>query len=384
MDFNESVKINRIESVDSLRGFALLGIILANIPYQFNLSNDSATDSLIDFLFYFLIDKKFITIFSILFGFGFYQQLIKANETNIHFPKYFLVRMILLFFIGSVHALVWNGDILRAYALGGILLLIIRNWPIKRILVLSGLLIIILTGIFYIILTVFGWATHNYDAVAAGILPFTTSFPEYLKLNVMFDPWMNFFRDMPLTLFFTFGNMLIGFILAKINFFQLPGIYTNLRIWLLTLGVTFGFASSFIYYNINTGIIKLDISMFWVPFVLIVGLVLQSFSYIISFLELYNRKGMKKFLRVFNPVGRTALSSYVAQSLFYVIVFYHFIPLFQLLGKLNHLESWLNALAFFFLQAIFSHLWLKKFRQGPIELIWKRISYSYAYSVKQF
>lgn len=76
--------------MDALRGLALLGILLANIPYA---DNKTAVfpqiESILSFLFHLLIEKKFITIFSILFGFGFYIQMKKLDEAGINFKPYF-------------------------------------------------------------------------------------------------------------------------------------------------------------------------------------------------------------------------------------------------------------------------------------------------------
>ncbi len=83
----------RIEVVDALRGFALLGVLLANVPYgsdQLILSNYDLPQTALNFLLDLLISKKFITIFSILFGFGFYIQMTRAKKKEVNFKKYFL------------------------------------------------------------------------------------------------------------------------------------------------------------------------------------------------------------------------------------------------------------------------------------------------------
>ena len=375
----QTTKKNRIDSVDALRGFALLGIIIANIPYQFNSPVTGELDSVMTFLFHFLVDKKFITIFSILFGFGFYIQMQRAAEKNVEFKKYFVVRMLLLFGVGYLHGLLlWNGDIIRAYALGGLLLLLLRKVPVKRLIVLAVLFNVIFTGAIYIGLTAFGWAYRNFDYELAPELPVATSFLRYLKLNFIFDPWTNFIRDMPLTIVFAFGNMLIGFILAKIDFFRHPEKHNKLTTWFITLGLTFGLAASFIFYKISVGDLELDYSLIWLPFVLVAGMILQSLFYISAFLRLFQIKAFRKVLQFFNPVGRTALSNYILQSFLYVFAFYHCFNLFNLFGKLTNFQSWMVAIGFYVFQTIITHFYLKRFNQGPIEYIWKKYSYRMA------
>ena len=69
---NPTLSTKRIEAVDALRGFALLGVLFANIPFGGNPPIETPFDETIHFLYNFLISKKFITIFSMLFGFGFF------------------------------------------------------------------------------------------------------------------------------------------------------------------------------------------------------------------------------------------------------------------------------------------------------------------------
>ncbi|MGB5270208.1 MAG: heparan-alpha-glucosaminide N-acetyltransferase domain-containing protein, partial [Eudoraea sp.] len=119
-------KQSRIEVVDALRGFALLGVLFANIPYGGEQPITGIFDESLTFLMDLLISKKFITIFSILFGFGFYIQMSRAEKSGVNFKSYFLKRMVLLFLIGTIHCfLIWDGDIIMSYAFGGVFLLLI-------------------------------------------------------------------------------------------------------------------------------------------------------------------------------------------------------------------------------------------------------------------
>src|SRR6056297_169264 len=142
---------SRIEVVDVLRGFALFGVLIANVPFSGESFLAGSFDVEIAFLYDFLISKKFITIFSILFGFGFYIQMSRAEKKGINFQSYFLKRMALLFLIGAVHCfLLWNGDIIMSYAFGGVFLLFLRKWSVKKLLVLAIVFTVFFTGIFYI------------------------------------------------------------------------------------------------------------------------------------------------------------------------------------------------------------------------------------------
>lgn len=119
--------------LDALRGFALLGIAMANFPefslYTFMSAEDTAAlplsgaDRLLRYLLYFFVDGKFYTIFSLLFGIGF--SIIVENITRKGGNALFVFyrRMIVLALIGIVHLMfIWSGDILLLYALLGMLL----------------------------------------------------------------------------------------------------------------------------------------------------------------------------------------------------------------------------------------------------------------------
>ena len=375
--FKPTTKLNRIEAVDALRGFALLGVLLANIPVGGNPPVVSNYDETIHFLYNFLISKKFITIFSILFGFGFYIQLTRAKEKSINFRNYFLKRMFFLFIIGVIHCFgLWNGDIIMSYAFGGIFLLFLRNWSVKKLILLAIVFNVLLTGITFIGNSALGWAVYDYDFALANVLPVTNSFFEYLKLNWLMAPWVNFLNDMPLTLFFTFGNMLIGLILGKIDFFKNLSRWKKLQKQFVILGVVLGIPASYYFHLVMTGNLELDLPLLWVPFAIIIGMLFQSLAYITLFVRLYETSLFKPVLLWFKYVGKTALTNYLGQSVFYLIVIYHCTNLFQLYGKLSEPQTYLLAFIFFIIQTIVSYVWLKTRNQGPVESMWKKLSYS--------
>ncbi len=286
--------------------------------------------------------------------------------------------MILLFIIGSIHSFVlWNGDIIMAYAFGGIFLLLVRNWSTRKLIILAVMFNVLLTGIIYIGNSAFGWQIYDYDYGLNKIYPITDSFLEYIRINFIMAPWVNFFKDMPITLVYTFGNMLIGLILGKIDFFHLPDRLKKISNWLIVLGITVGLTASYFFHQLMIGEIELDIPLLWVPFALIAGMLLQSLCYIVIFLKLYRLRIFKTALRGFKFVGKTALSNYIFQSVFYLIVFFHCTHVFQLFGKLSQKETYAVALFFFVLQSFLSYKWLKRKNQGPLEYIWKKMSYGF-------
>ena len=123
---------NRIQVMDLLRGFALIGILFMNIEWFNRPINDllafdlqlTGLDWAASWLVKIFIEGKFYRIFSLLFGMGFAIMLLKAQTANKPFVAWFSRRMLVLFSFGMLHLIfLWNGDILHDYAIGGLLLL---------------------------------------------------------------------------------------------------------------------------------------------------------------------------------------------------------------------------------------------------------------------
>jgi uncharacterized protein len=366
----------RIHVIDALRGLALLAILLANLPFKYEVLPPGSLDYYLDALFIILIDKKFLTLFSILFGFGFYMQMEKAETSSVDFRKYFLIRMFILFVIGAVHGYVlWFGDILKAYAIGGMLLLLLYKLPTRKLFYLAVVFNVLLTGVFFIGNDALGWQQYRYDYSLPEKMPLVDTYGEYFRINFIINPWTNFFQDLPITIFFSFGNMIIGFLLARAGFFSHPD-KKRLHAFMV-LGMILGLSASFFYYLISKGTLELAASMLWLPFLLITGMVLQSLGYISMFVKFFGTKVGKALLSPFIPVGQMALTNYVLQSAWYILLFYHFSGGLRLFGKISLAGTYLTGIILFLVQVLLSLLWLRFFKQGPVEYAWKYVAYKF-------
>ena len=138
--------------LDALRGLALMGIALANFPefglWTFLRSEEqmamptACVDEIVRFLQYLLVDGKFYTNFSLLFGIGFSLILVR------HGRRLFVRRMLILVCIGSLHLMfIWSGDILLLYAIGGLLLTLFVGLNDRALLVIALSLILIPIGL---------------------------------------------------------------------------------------------------------------------------------------------------------------------------------------------------------------------------------------------
>jgi uncharacterized protein len=376
--------------IDALRGLALFAILIANVPFAENAATNyesrdfiigsAGLDNFLNAIFHLFIDKKFVSIFSMLFGFGFFIQMKRAEEKGIDFRRYFLFRMLLLFIIGSLHAyLLWFGDIIRDYAVCGIALLLVYKWPLKRIFYTGIVFAVLLTGTIFILNGALGLQEYNYDPAIIREHPLTESYFRYLQINARIDPFRNFIQDSPLTLVFAFGCMLLGFWMAKSGFFQPTEKFNNTTTRLIFLGVFIGLPCSYLFWKVSKGEIEITSALIWLPILIVAGLLLQSFCYISLFVKLFQYSWFRNMAAFFEPVGRTALSNYILQSFFYLFLFFYCTSGPELFGKLNLTETYLLCILLFCLQVVISRIWLKRFKQGPIEFIWKKISYLFIY-----
>lgn len=369
---------NRIQLLDALRGLALFGILLANIPMHFgdaHAAQHIGTDRLLAVM-HILINTKFITLFSLLFGLGFYLQWIKAAEGGVAFRRYFFWRMLLLFGIGCVHAYgLWWGDILRYYALCGLALLLVYRLPQKALLWLAILFNVVLTALVFILNSALGLAEYDYDRSLLQQLFQTPSYRQYIQGNFTVDPMVNFVQDSPLTLVSCFGKMLLGVWLGKVGFLKQAQLFAaRAQRWMPAVAAA-GLAASVGYWAVTTGRLQLTPGLLWLVFLIAGGLVLHSLFYLWCFVKAFQHSRFQKFLFLFVPVGRMALTNYMLQTVFYLLLFYNWTGGFKLMGKLSAAETYGLALLLFAVQTVCSHAWMQRFRQGPVEWVWKRLAY---------
>lgn len=374
---------NRINSVDVIRGIALFGILFANIPFANDAQNlcqrgsvilgTPQSDSILHFIYQMLIERKFVTIFSILFGFGFYVQMQSSEMDSKSFRSYFIRRMLLLLLIGTVHAyLIWNGDIIRNYAICGLFLLLVYRLTTKQIIRMALFFSIIATTITFILYKAFDLERYQFDTTLFGKEFTVNSYLRYLYINWRTDTFTNFIQATPLTMLFCFGNMLMGFYLGKIGFFKNPQQFRKSRKLLMLSGFSVGLICSYLFSQMMNGNIEITPGLLWLPFVIVSGLLVQSLAYISLIIHFQQTRIWNQLKNLFEPVGRMALSNYILQSVFYVVLFAHWPRTLQLIGKLSLTETYFICLLLFTIQIFVSKWWLRRFKQGPVEMVWKK------------
>jgi uncharacterized protein len=156
--------LERVELIDAIRGFALFGVLLANMvwltqevpmtPERLAALPTASIDHVVKHAVTFFIDWKFITLFSFLFGLGFAVQLIRAEERGQQIIGTYARRLAVLFVCGIVHAsLLWYGDILTFYAMLGFVLILFRKASDRTLLITAGVFAVVVPAMAHWIIT---------------------------------------------------------------------------------------------------------------------------------------------------------------------------------------------------------------------------------------
>lgn len=352
----------RIVVLDVLRGFALFGMLLVNM-LDFSSSalrtdtlgiRGSELDQLVDVAIAFFAITKFYLLFSFLFGVGFAVQMRRMQTTNRPFVGFYLRRLLFLFLIGLIHAvLIWDGDILRLYAAASVLLLLVRNWSDAALLRLAGG--IALLGLVVFSLIPYEAATTMTDPEQVRLFSEGT-YSELVAYRLGQQVVLDIQIPMVLVMF------LVGLVVGRAGLLDQPERYQPFlrRSWKWALPLALAGNTLFL--------IGFEAQSMWMISAGIhIGAPLLSFVYA-AWVLLYADK-----LRFFAPVGQMALTNYLLQSLIATTLFYGYG--FGLYDRVLPVAMLLPVVAIFAAQTMFSRYWLAHYRFGPMEWLWRSLTY---------
>ena len=382
----------RIVFLDILRGFALFGILFANlltwsglkyVPIGdiIGLGNIETDRNIYNYLKFF-VDTKFYTLFSILFGVGFFLQISK-NRDNREFVRLYLWRMILLLTLGIIHSIIWSGDILSLYALMGMMLLALRHIPVQKTLHVG--LVLFFLPILLTIIYMYGFAREMPELPKTALLVYPDMTPEEVKAGFQStDPWvvlqtnlhslkyrwLSFIPDgRP---FKVLGLFFIGGYLYSIQFFTVHAKKWKLLVLFFSIGAVFSFASLKIEGNVAS------YSRNWTDVLdkLLheIGQISLTLSYICMLAKLVDAFPKFIFFTWLKNYGRMSLSSYLGQTALSILIFYPVVGL-GYFGNLTLENTYYVAILILIVQLLFSNTWFMFFSFGPIEWLWRCATY---------
>ncbi|MBN1340636.1 MAG: DUF418 domain-containing protein [Bacteroidales bacterium] len=378
----------RITSVDILRGFALFGIALVNV-FGFNASFfdfggfysrlPDPEESKFYRLMISLCADKFIFLYSFLFGYGFFLQFEKFRAEKTWFSDFYKRRLLFLALFGLMHIVfLWAGDILLLYALAGTLLFLIRNLK-------SGPLLGL--GIFFYFFIGFWLMAASRlplpDALSSTCTDCLSDAQEIYPAGGFFDCLLlrlkeylafrniNLFYYLPKIM----GVFIFGFMAGRLKIHQ--KVKKNPVKSLIVTSLT-GIAAALLYFYYETLIFLLIpegnplLNAMYMTAYEFTNLFMAGF-YILLVLWMASVPFTGRLLIVFAWPGRLSLTNYIVQSVAFSVIMYGWG-----FGKFGMQTPtvfiWYPVIIFGF-QALFSYLWLKRFSQGPLEMLWRWLSY---------
>lgn len=357
---------NRIIVLDVLRGFALFGVLLVNMLDFSGSALRAGTlgerggeiDQLLDLAITFFAVTKFYLLFSFLFGVGFAVQMRRVEGGGRSFVGMYLRRLLVLLVIGMAHAiLLWDGDILRLYAVAGILLLLVRKLDTRWLVGIAAA--IALAGLIYVgtapeLSRVSEMMTMNNAALFAH-----GSYTELVAYRATQAVVLDIQIPMVLVMF------LLGLVIGREGILDQPERYQPfLRRWwkwALLIGLV-GNALLILGW--------IDGSMGFVSIGVHIGAPALSFVYASA--VLLNAEKLKGLA----PVGQMALSNYLTHSLICTTLFYGYG--FGLYDQLSPTLTFALVLVIFGAQIVVSAWWMRRFRFGLVEWLWRSLTYGKA------
>ncbi|MDM5318631.1 DUF418 domain-containing protein [Bacillus pumilus] len=365
------LKGSRVELIDSLRGFSLLGILIVNmLNFQYDYDFEKMFDSSFwgqefgVYLTEILFQGSFYPIFSFLFGYSFIKLIESTKAKGLNTNAIVVRRGFGLIVLGMLHYIfIWNGDILLYYGACMLFLMMFMSSRIKTMLIWSGVLgALSLVVSPYMMKLVHGTDELLTDVYAKGdyadiLLSRITVEDDMMIVTIILA--IVSITLMPI-LGFLFGTMtvgpfaLLGMVIGKRGHLTEEDrgmAYRKGWVWVIVVGLALKCATF--------------IDAPWSEFVMVLGGYVLAIGYIQAFIVFYYSKAAEGLKRLLAGLGRLSLSNYLAQSIICTTIFYSYgLGLF---GQMGSMFGLLLAVGLYTAQLFISYLYLIKWRRGPVE-----------------
>ena len=369
----------RIESIDILRGLALLGVLVVNLVGSFRVSflqhfflpdpQRSAHDRIADQVIRIAIEGKALTVFAFLFGAGLAIQLARLARTEEDPRARLRRRLRVLLAFGIAHLLLaWNGDILTEYAIIGLLAIPLLDAPdaeIKRWIVTMIVASILLPPM------MIAFTTPGTEELRHEIAEATRVYAHGTYLEIRAHSLFEFLRLAPVLLGLlpqTLGVFLAGVLAWRRGYLREPEAHAPELLRFAAIGLGAGGALT-LFNQLDAEGLALAAMIVTLP----IAPLLLATGYAASLLLALRSERVRRALRHFASLGRMAFTNYIAQSLAFGFIFFGYgLGLF---GTLGTIEALAIGAAFYALQLAFSTWWLARFRFGPLEWAWRSLTY---------
>lgn len=385
----------RLVHLDILRGFALFGILLVNfqwftrplqaiyLGYDPSLTDTNLT---VDWLISWLAEGKFYPLFALLFGVSFTLMAERADVRDTRFWTNYCRRLLMLAFIGLLHvAFVWSGDILLVYAVcAAVMLVLFRRTPVQRLWKWA----LVPIGIPFLLIGVLALSSfidpssmndmredlvQEKAEVLADVERARAVYSDGSYIEVTLERINGYLSYVSSDEILVFPMVIAYFLLGRWlavsrRVIDLHRHRRFLRSWAIVgfpLGLVLSALAAALMYRGDIALLD-QFSLVGAWLASVVGVVLPLGYLAVVVLN-------ASTLRWLVPVGRMALSQYLLQSLVWTTVFYGYG--LGLWGQVPRIWHPALVVVFFALQVVSSHWWLKHFRYGPVEWLWRCFTY---------
>ncbi|UFU00529.1 DUF418 domain-containing protein [Radiobacillus kanasensis] len=379
----------RLSWIDAARGLAIFGIFMVNTPafhapYFLYGEAEQVWSQPFQVLIQNIIDiffqASFYTLFSFLFGFGIQVMVDRLGEKELPFKRIIARRLGVLLGFGVIHAfLIWHGDILLSYgSIGFFLFAFFRrkdNTLLAWGLALLTIPTLLYTWLLFLVRRYLEGDMTNHSAVNA-------SFDSYGN-GSLFDVWTQNYQDWMYT---NFGINFIFLIISLLPMF-LIGIYFARKKWLHDVAthrrilVRVWWVTLFFFLVGKVAPYALDNPLWLSSYQDTIGGSASAIFYLITITLLYQKVSIAKWLKPLEYVGRMSLSNYLFQSIISFFLYYSIG--FGLYGQITPGISVLIVIVIFFLQIMISRLWFRYFYYGPVEWLWRSLTYRQKQKMKK-
>ncbi|MBZ4333591.1 DUF418 domain-containing protein [Corallococcus sp. AS-1-12] len=388
----------RVALVDALRGFALCGVFVSNAflwfggrnllpPEQLQALGSPLPELVTGALFLFFVAHKFLNLFGFLFGLGFSLQLSRAEARGASHVPVHLRRMGVLLCFGAVHLLgLWMGDILHLYALAGVLLLFFAGRSDRTLGCWAGVSLGVMP---FLVLALQLWgpgagaevAKAHETALRAELLAALSSDSFWTaqagNARYVWETWFSTTR-VPIWLALILGRFLLGLLAGRHRLLQdverHRPLLRRMAWWGLGLGGLLNAGGLLAFQWRAQGLDPANhAGLFLLMALQELGYVLLGAAYLAGFTLLFQRERWRRVLTVLAPVGRMALTNYLMQTVLSLSLYNGWG--LGLIGRLPPSQCVAIALGVFGGQVLLSHAWLKHFRFGPAEWLWRSLTY---------
>lgn len=373
----------RIEELDVLRGFALFGVFtvhfVTSLYYLYPVDEavfSSWTEDPIQFGLLVLCDVLFydkaITLFSILFGIGFWVQMERLKSRSDAFEHIYLRRLAVLLAFGMINKfLLFPGDILVDYALLGLALFLLRGLSARAMLISGLVLMFVLSQLAYGFIDS-PWVDEDTLDLALETALLSESYGSWVERLAHWHVQDNVvgLGMIPLGLF-VLSRFLIGAWIARRRLIEKARTSRPLVAKIAAVSVSLGLAceglSMAIWEDVWTLPDFFDFALH------AIGVPLLALGYACLIILMCWSARWNWLTSVFAPVGRMALTAYISHGVL-ILVFAHPFGLY-LRPEISPALSWIIAIGVFLAFSLLCHLWLKTFRFGPLEWLWRSLTY---------